>query len=64
MPEQKVKIVIAIDEHGNYRAIGGSGMSETAMAALCLDFIETTDYNHIVTSFNVNVPLPEPKVNE
>jgi hypothetical protein len=61
MSEQKVKIVIAIDEHGNYRAMGGSNLKENQMAALCSEFIATEEYNFHVTSFNVNVPLPEPK---
>jgi hypothetical protein len=65
MPKEiQIEIAVAIDEHGNYIALGGNAFDTTKSKAFLLDEIYTTEYNSIATSFKVNIQLPDPKDHE
>jgi hypothetical protein len=62
MSQQKVKIFIAIDEHGNYNVVGSSTITddnEHTAIAIVEERIRVEGVQSKVMSFSVMVDLPE-----
>lgn len=67
MKQQKIKVYLCIDEHGNYRAIGSSDINDqnkNTAIAIIEDDIKKVGVNSITTTFNVNVDLPPETIPE
>lgn len=69
MSQIKVRAYICVDEHGNYRIIGSSAITDlnkNTAIAIIEDDIKKDGVNATTTSFQVQIELPTPKekVNE
>jgi hypothetical protein len=67
MSDIKARIFICIDEHGNYRAIGSSSITDSTKnqaIAIIENEIKLEGVSATTTSFQVNVTLPEPTEKE
>ena len=63
MSQIKVKAYLCIDEHGNYRIVGSSDitdMNKNTAVALVEDEIKREGVNSVTTTFQVNIELPTP----
>ena len=61
MSQIQVKIYVCVDEHGNYRAVGGSHINEQnehQALAIVEETIKNQDVKTTTTSFKVNIELP------
>ena len=63
MKNIQVKVYLCCDEHGNYRAIGSSAitdLTEHEAIAIIESDIKKENTGVITTTFKVNAQLPEP----
>lgn len=63
MSQIKVRAYICVDEHGNYRIIGSSAITDlnkNTAIAIIEDDIKRDGVNSVTTSFQVQIELPTP----
>lgn len=63
MSQIKVRAFICVDEHGNYRIVGSSAITDlnkNTAIAIIEDDIKKDGVNSITTSFQVQIELPPP----
>ncbi len=59
MKTVRVRIAVAVDEHGNYHAAGWSGSKDEHIGETASEFFESAEGAEAVHFVEADVPLPE-----
>ena len=55
----RVRIAVAVDEHGHYRCDGWAGGTDEDIAVSAREFLMNSEGNECVHFIEANLPLPE-----